>query len=234
MYGITYNNKHSFNDLGLTVLNTRLIQAPSKAKVSQTIPFMNGSYDFSNLYGSTCYTDRVLEYEFLIKANDSAGLELKRMDIESWLLTLNEKTPLIDDNLKDFYYLAECINTEFEEINNHVGKLKAHFEAYPFKFGKNFEGHDIWDDFNFELDIQQEVKFDINSSKKVSIYNIGLVDVIPTIITTNNFKITKDSITYSIPKGEIMDHRFILKKSRNDLVIVGDGVIEFRFRKEVL
>ena len=52
MYGITYNNKHSFNDLGLTVLNTRTIKTPSKIKVTQTIPFSNITYDFSNLYGS--------------------------------------------------------------------------------------------------------------------------------------------------------------------------------------
>ena len=49
MYGITYNNKHSFNDLGLTVLNTRVIETPSKIKITETVPFMNGSYDFSNL-----------------------------------------------------------------------------------------------------------------------------------------------------------------------------------------
>ena len=69
MYGITYNNKHSFNDLGLTVLNTRVVETPSKIKITETIPFMNGSYDFSNLYGSNCYTERKLEYEFLIKAH---------------------------------------------------------------------------------------------------------------------------------------------------------------------
>jgi hypothetical protein len=48
VYGITYNNKHSFNDLGLTVLNTRGIETPSKIKITETVPFMNGSYDFSN------------------------------------------------------------------------------------------------------------------------------------------------------------------------------------------
>ena len=37
MYGITYNNKHSFNDLGLTVLNTRVIETPSKIKITETV-----------------------------------------------------------------------------------------------------------------------------------------------------------------------------------------------------
>ena len=115
MYGITYNNKHSFNDLGLTVLYTRVIEAPSKIKITETIPFMNGSYDFSNLYGSNCYTERKLEYEFLIKARNSTELEFKRTQVDQWLLSSNSKTPLIDDNLPGYYYKAECISTEFED-----------------------------------------------------------------------------------------------------------------------
>ena len=85
MYGITYNNKHSFNDLGLTVLNTRVVETPSKIKIAETVPFMNGSYDFSNLYGSNCYNERKLEYEFLIKARNSTELEFKRMQVDQWL-----------------------------------------------------------------------------------------------------------------------------------------------------
>ena len=84
MYGISYNNKHSFNDLGLTVLNTRVIETPSKIKITETIPFSNITYDFSNLYGGNCYTERQLEYEFLIKACNSAELEFKRMQIDQW------------------------------------------------------------------------------------------------------------------------------------------------------
>ena len=34
MYGITYNNKHSFRDLGITILNTRVIETPSKIKIT--------------------------------------------------------------------------------------------------------------------------------------------------------------------------------------------------------
>ena len=124
MYGITYNNKHSFRDLGITILNTRVIETPSKIKITETIPFSNITYDFSNLYGSNCYTERKLEYEFLIKADNNKDLELKRMDIENWLLSSSTKTKLFDDNLDGYYYNAECISTEFEDINN-IGKLKA-------------------------------------------------------------------------------------------------------------
>ena len=233
MYGITYNNKHSFNDLGLTVLNTKVIKVPSKIRITETIPFMNGSYDFSNLYGSNCYTERQLEYEFLIKASDNTGLELKRMKVENWLLSSNGKIPLIDDNVPGYYYKAECISTDFEDLNN-IGKLKAIFTAYPLKIGEAYEGNNLWDSFNFELDVLQDTKFTVNNNSIVSIYNTSIVDIEPIVIASSQFEIVKDNITYSFKAGESKDYRFKLKPGANNLTLKGNGTIEFRFRKEVL
>ena len=233
MYGISYNNKHSFNDLGLTVLNTRVIETPSKIKITETIPFMNGSYDFSNLYGSNCYAERQLEYEFLIKAHNSTELEFKRMEVDQWLLSSNSKTPLIDDNLPGYYYKAECISTEFEDLIN-IGKLKATFTAYPFKIGEAYEGNNLWDSFNFELDVLQDTKFTVNGTSNVSIYNSSIIDIDPEIIASSQFEITLDNKKYVVEAGTSKDYRFKFKKGSNNLTLKGNGTIEFRFRKEVL
>ena len=233
MYGITYNNKHSFNDLGLTVLNTRVIETPSKIKITETIPFMNGSYDFSNLYGGNCYAERKLEYEFLIKARNSTELEFKRMQVDQWLLSSNSKTPLIDDNLPGYYYKAECISTEFEDLIK-IGKLKAIFTAYPFRTGEAYEGDNSWDNFNFELDALQDTKFIVNGSLSVSIYNPSIIDIEPEIIASSQFEIVLDNKKYTVEVGISKDYRFKFKKGYNNLTLKGDGTIEFRFRKEVL
>ena len=233
MYGITYNNKHSFNDLGLTILNTRVIETPSKIKVTQTIPFSNITYDFSNLYGSNCYTERKLEYEFLIKANSSVQLEFKRMQIENWLLSSNGKSELFDDNIEGYYYNAECISTDFEDMNN-IGKLKAIFTAYPFKISSEYEGNNLWDSFNFELDVLQDTKFTVNGTSSVSIYNSSVIDVEPEIIASNGFEITLDNKKYTVETGVSKDYRFKLKSGINNLTLKGNGTIEFKFRKEVL
>ena len=233
MYGISYNNKHSFNDLGLTVLNTRVIETPSKIKITETVPFMNGSYDFSNLYGSNCYAERQLEYEFLIKANNSAQLEFKRMQIEEWLLSTNIKTPLIDDNTPGYYYNAECINVNFEDLVN-TGKLKATFTAYPFKISTEYEGNNLWDSFNFELDVLQDTKFTVSGISNVSIYNSSVIDIEPEIIASSQFEITLDNKKYVVEAGTSKDYRFKLKKGNNNITLKGDGTIEFKFRKEVL
>ena len=194
---------------------------------------MNGSYDFSNLYGSNCYNERKLEYEFLIKTGNNADLEYKKIIVENWLLQLNEKTKLEDDNLKDFYYLAECESIDFEELNN-VGKLKAYFVAYPFKNGKYFEGNNLWDSFNFELDVLQDTKFTVNGTSSVSIYNTSVIDIEPEIIASSQFEITLDNKKYVVEVGTSKDYRFKLKKGYNNLTLKGNGTIEFKFRKEVL
>ena len=233
MYGITYNNKHSFNDLRLTVLNTRTIKTPSKIKVTQTIPFSNITYDFSNLYGSNCYTERKLEYEFLIKADNNMSLEFKRMEIENWLLSSNTKTKLLDDNIPNYYYLAECESVEFEDLNN-IGKLKAIFIAYPFRISDHYEGCELWDCFNFGLDVMQDTKFTINGNKQVSIYSNSIVDIEPIIVASSGFEIALNHIVCNVSAGETKDYRIKLKPGFNNITLKGNGTIEFRFRKEVL
>lgn len=233
MYGITYNGKHSYKYFGITLLNSRLINTPNKRKVTVTIPFASGSYDFSNLYGSTCFDDRTMEYQFLLKANTVEELETKRIEIENWLLSTNEKTTLEDDILINYYYLAECIGTEFKEINN-MGKLTATFTAYPFKIHKESAGNLFWDNFNFDLDALQETTFVVAGTRNITLYNLGAVSIAPTITCTSAMNLTKENTTYSAPKGTAKSDTFELEPGENNITLVGEGTITFDFRKEVL
>lgn len=233
MSGITYNGKHSYNDLDLILLSNRTIKTPSKIKIKETIPFMNGSYDFSDLYGNACYSERTLEYHFLIRSSNRMSLEFIRTRIENWLLGTNSKTKMLDDNLPGYYYLAECESVDFTDyINN--GIIKATFTAYPFKISEHFEGCDLWDCFNFELDMVQDTKFTVNGESNVTINSINIINTIPTIIASSNFEIIKGNETFIVEAGETKDYRFAFTKGNNNLILKGTGTIEFRFRKEVL
>ena len=232
-YGIIYNGKHSYNDLELTILSSRTIKTPSKVKIKQTIPFMNGSYDFSNLYGSACYSERTLEYKFLIKSSSRMSLAFTRTRIENWLLGTNYQTKLVDDNLPGYYYMGECENVDFTDYID-KGIIKATFTAYPFKISDYFEGNLLWDNFNFELDIMQDTKFTVNNEINISIYSNNIINAVPTIITSSEFQIIKDNKTFTVKAGETKDYRFYFRNGKNNLTIKGTGTIEFRFRKEVL
>ena len=233
MYNITYNNKHSFNDFGLKRFNSKEHKAPTKNKIYETIPFMNGSYDFSNLYGSANYSDRELNYSFLIEVESEEVMNYKKIAIENWLLGTNEKTILIDEDLKGYYYMAECTDINFDNYYS-FGLIDVTFTAYPFKIGESYEGNNLWDSFNFELDVLQDTKFTVSGVSNVSIYNSSITDIEPTIITSSQFEITLDNKKYVVEAGTSKDYRFKFKKGANNLALKGNGTIEFRFRKEVL
>ena len=58
MSGISYNGFHTQKDFGISIYS-RDIDIAKKKVIKQDIPFMNGEYDFSELYGEDCYENRV-------------------------------------------------------------------------------------------------------------------------------------------------------------------------------
>lgn len=232
MFGITFNNRYSC-DLGIEVME-RKNNAPSKTKITETVPFMNGSYDFSNLYGSQCYEERELEYTFLIVDSERESLQLRKIDIENWLNNTNGKIELVDDNIKNFYYLAECIDIDWDEFLRH-GEFTVKFKAYPFKISSKLEGSKIkWDDFCFYTDILQETAFNIEGNKIVNLINVSAISIEPTIVVNGKFNVIHNGKTFSFQTGSYKDWRFKLSNGENIINIHGNGYIEFQFRKEVL
>ena len=194
---------------------------------------MNGSYDFSNIYGGNTYSDRELTYSFLVEVDNEEAMNYKKISIENWLLGANKKTILIDEDLKGYYYLAECIDIDFDNYYS-FGLIDVTFTAYPFKISSAYEGNNLWDSFNFELDVLQDTKFTVSGVSNVSIYNPSVIDIEPGIIASSQFEITLDNKKYVVEAGVSKDYRFKLKSGINNLTLKGNGTIEFRFRKEVL
>lgn len=234
-FGITLNNLHSYKDFGL-IITDRDITTPSKIKIKKSVPFLNGYYDFSDINGSECYDERTLKYTCLLKCNNIRQFEYKYMNILKWV-TQGKKKPLRDDFLKGYYFLAECegnVECKRFDSNKKYGYITITFTAYPFKIGESYEGNNLWDDFNFELDVLQDTNFNISGSNNVSIYNNSSTNITPTVICSNNMEVIKNSVTYKFNTGTSKDYRFELFVGENDMVIKGNGSIEFKFRKEVL
>ena len=80
----------------------------------------------------------------------------------------------------------------------------------------------------------QDTNFNISGSNNVSIYNNSSTNITPTVICSNNMEVIKDGITYRFSHGTSKDYRFELSVGENNMIIKGNGTIEFRFRKEVL
>lgn len=237
MYGITFNGKHSYRDFGVTIAEKN-IGYPEKQKIKVQVPFSNIEYDFSEIYGEQTYTPRPLSFTFNVverhKLNDTVLINLLETQLSNWLLGSIGKQRLYDDSMPGYYYLAEVEGSlDFDELWNH-GTLTVQFTAYPFMISELPEGHDIWDEFNFELDVAQITDFEVNGTLNVVLYNVGTPNLIPGIETSAPMRIVKNSITYNVPTGKSKSDEFRLQSGENKITITGNGTIKFLFYKELI
>lgn len=240
MYGITFDGQHSLKDLGVTMAPGKQIGRPSKNKVKISPPFSNQEYDFSKLYGSQTYSNRTLTYHFNIldktldKVERVRRMQITSIKIQNWLMKPVGKSILIDDAITGYHFLAEVeasigFNEDFAK-----GELTVTFDAYPFMIRNLPEGNDIWDEFNFELDVAQITKFDISGSRQITLYNVGQTDYRPKIIVSSQMQIQFVGNTFTVPAGESESYDFILPPGENHLTITGNGTIEFVYHQEVI
>lgn len=232
-YGITFNNKHSYNDYGITI-KSKDLTPPEKITYEDSVPGMNGSYDFTDLYGGPNYPDRELIYTFNIDGNSKEEMTNKKIAVVDWLMKPNKRIELYDDVIKGLHFIAECKSTSFTEKNCH-GELTCKFKGYPLKVGNNYEGNLLWDDINFDLpDYIQETNFDVSGSKTITLYLNGVNIVVPEVVVATDMSCTLNSYTANFTATVKQDDDFILKPGVNEITINGTGNITFNFRKEVL
>lgn len=230
--GVTFNSKHN-KDLNV-VMQSKLIQSPSKKKIKETVPFMNGSYDFSTIAtnGEITYSEREITIVFGLPAETKEQLQVLYSNVLEWLVDVG-KQKLIFDDIRDYYYMAEVEEATSFEQTMEFGKLEVKFVADPFKYSINYIGLDLWDIFNFEEDIVQDSSYDINGSRTINVYNPGR-SVRPIINCTAPMTIIQNGKTYNLSVGDNKLYGFYLKSLMNNLTINGTGRINFIFRKESL
>lgn len=230
--GIEINNTHTYKDLGVSI-SSKTIGAPTLNRITESVPFMNGIYDFSNLYGEETYDERVLQYEFDLSDISKTKINYKKIKLINFFQK-NQNTILKDDSIPGyFFYLEKMTNHSFKESGLEA-KLSISLSAQPFKIRTYEEGNIPWDDFIFDLDTLQKTKFNVQGSKDIKLYNESAKSITPIIVSDSEMQILKNGVTYIVSKGEIKDYRLNLNIGENKLTINGNGNIEFKFRKEIL
>ena len=237
MYGFKFNGRHTFDDFGITV-SSKNVGYPDKKKIKVAIPFSNVEYDFSELYGDQTYTERPITFVLNVidkhVLNDTQRVNTLETSLVNWLMNSNGKQRLYDDATPGYYYLAEVEGgLNFDELWNY-GTLTVEFTAYPFMIAELEEGNDIWDTFNFELDVAQVTEFNVNGTLDVILYNVGTPTLNPKIEASTAMEIIKDNITYNLPSGTSQSDDFKLSSGENKLTIKGNGTIKFTFFKELI
>ena len=237
MEGITFLGKHSYRDFGLTLAKGKSIGIPDKEKILVKVPFSNSEYDFSNIYGSQVFSHRELTYPFNIYAtgeNAKVLMNNKKTQVLNWLMNSNGKQKLYDDAFPNYYFLAEVESGVSFDEDYASGILTVKFNAYPFMIADLLEGNDIWDTFNFELDVSQEVEYKVTGTRTITIINNGTPDVYPTIVSTAPFSLTSGGRSLNVTSGVTTQTNFPLKNGSNVIKLDGTGTVTFRFNKELI
>src|SRR5699024_9538236 len=224
------NNVHT-KEYGMWLVE-RHAPTPEEKRIIEDVPFMQGHYDFSMILGGRVYENRPLTYVFEILNRNYTSRKSVQTSLENWLMN-SDYAPLYDDHAENYHYIAKCQNVSTEDTYGGL-TVTIEFDAYPFKIGDYLEGNDIWDIFNFELDVSQITEFNINGTKEIVLYNVGSNIINPKIKTTSTFEIKQGNQTFNVPSGTSESHEFTLKTGENKLTITGNGTIEFLFYKELL
>ena len=231
---ITFNHKKSFDDYSLHLIDVD-IGYPEKKEISVTVPYMNGNYDFSSVYGEDTYSNRQVKVKFALKSpynKTRTLLNIQYDKVVDWLFSSGISDLKIDYVEYSFSAKVKAISSKTKFLNTE--SIEVTFECYPFRKPELFEGDDIWDEFNFELDVAQSVDFNVVGSKRISLINVGAIAVTPTVICDTNLEVIHNEITYKFTSGMTKDYRFKLNKGDNIITVIGTGNISFKFKKEVI
>lgn len=230
--GVKINGKHN-KEFGIA-MESASIGFPAKKKIKETVPFMNGYYDFSTIgsNGEIMYEEREIDITFGIPAQNKEELQYMYSQILEWCVDIS-KSQIIFDSMPDYYFEGEVTDSSTLEETMAYGKLQLKFTCEPFKKSITYIGDCLWDPFNFEEDYLEDSTFVISGSGTVGIHNPGR-SVRPIINCSAPATMTHNGKTYNLVQGDNEVYGFYFTSGFNQMVINTNGTISFRFRKETL
>ena len=209
--------------------------SPDEQEIIESIPFMQGVYDFSMLLGERVFDNRKVTVKLvrpLTVYDDRKRLEQQAKEE----LMLAEIQPIYDSWLDGCHWLGKCesISAEDKQETNSL-VLTVVFNCYPFAL-KNASGYSDEFDLDYFVDgIDQWTGFRIAGKRRILLINEGVNATSPILFSNNSMElITEDGEKVQIKKGENQDLFFKLKRGENYLTIIGNGHLHFTTETEVM
>lgn len=213
-------------------LMERSAPTPSEKELTESVPYMNGSFDFSIFNDERYFDNRELSYKFIMPSDEYINRKSIEQELKRKLVPLQQQA-LYDTHDNGYHWMAKVKSIEVED-DSQYNKLTASviFDAYPFAIINDTEGADIWDDVYFPHWIFQKTKYDVNGSISIDLYNMGSKVVSPKMIVTGNVTVSKGSLSMDLTDGSYEDTKLVLIKNHNNIVLSGKGTIEFKYNRE--
>lgn len=211
--GIRTGDVHSFSTHGLYI-NTRNISLPEKKSIRQTVPFMNGYYDFSALNGAPAWDEREIEYVFDVMEETPAALDEKVTEVMDWLGNIHDED-IYDDTMHGFHWHGSYETSDISWDESGIkAEISVTFVCHPFKIAN------------------YETRLSLATGEHV-VHNSGMA-VIPYAYSASAAAIQIGNYASSIPAGESVQLTVMLERGKNNVLVSGDSPVILKFRKEVL
>ena len=213
-------------------LTERTAPTPDEQEITESVPYKQGSYDFSMIDNERFFDNREITYKLLYVGDEYKNRKGFEQELKRQLMPHNWGK-LVDSHEPVYYWYAKCKSVEVDD-DSESETLEASivFTAYPFAYTNHNEGADYWDDVFFPHWIWQPVKFTVNGNSTVNVKNIGSRPVLSGFNVTGNVKIKGGFGELSLDSSNFKNSQVVLDIGDNNITLTGNGTIEFVFKRE--
>lgn len=210
----------SFDDFEATV-KERVINAPKKKSIKETVPFSNKTYDFSAINGEVYWEERSLEYVFEIIADSPEELEEKKQPFVSWLMNVQEEK-IYDPFIEEYHFVGTFESVDIDDTELEKATIKATFSAYPYQIANRKK--------------VMEVEITTEENSVIEFLNESSHRIIPTFMSDVEFTLLYKNSSYSFFSGENSLRKIMLDVGSNTMsfkAVEERGVVNIEFFEEV-
>ena len=232
---LRFGDFNSLHDYGLLITDWE-IGMPELKTVYVDIPYRSGSFDFTDIYGSSAYTDRVIKVTFQI--DKLAHLHMSEIygvydSVVSEILGAGIKELELD--FVEGIFTGRCTKVSPVSVFDLTGSIEVEWTCNPFRVSKEYIGcTDIWNEFYpFSLHVFSDCEHEnFTGTADIRLWNNSAIDVTPVIIVEKApFTITQNGVSHTFTIGTHEIHGITLKPSRwNEMQIQCNGVGNLFFK----
>ena len=210
MYGVTFGDYHSYDDLDL-ILASKEIGAPEPKTETIDIPGGDGELDFTKFSGTVRYKNRQLIFKFFYIGERSTFAD-KFSEVQNAIHGKKLKITLDDD--PNHYYFGRCTVDRWK-VDKSIGKITVEANCEPYKYKNSVT----------------TVSQSITSSGTISLTNLKK-SVVPTISTTAAVTIawTGGSASLSAGNDQIIED-LVLREGTTGITVTGTATVTFKYQE---
>lgn len=131
---IVWNGKNSYLDFGLTISEPPQMTNPKLNEIRDSVPYMDGDYDFTYQNGRPSYSRRQVRVIFNIVGDSFDDMWKKRCEAVTWLMSAHGSELSFDGFMHGWYFedVSPYVSEELEIIGKRAGRLEVVFTASPY------------------------------------------------------------------------------------------------------